>query len=1010
VTIAADTIRQRKADHARNVANISRHINAAETAFADLEFQAGGPYIVGEGLTATTSSEYAKTYTEGLEPDEVWQNPVLKAQCSVTTNDSGDVILLDLEKADETWDEKAFRTIMEWYTKVAGVIYGMVDNILPHKSIVNGITVTNLDSYLIEGSVWCVLICGVLKLAKLAVRGLWSIVEGILRLFGVRQQSNNPPAKEKGLPKYEFPRVALQQGAQPDDAVNDNVYRNMYTLSVNKGGAITQLGTMLSLGGSVFVMPKHFDAYVSRAVEDCCDAKLEFVHCHSSRRITMDVSVFMQTDRAAFEEGIDLIGIRMPNFAAMGPNKEILHYFLKEADISTTLRGTKLATRLDTGRLEKEGTRVTRTTMSSTKLEYVPGVSAHDGSRLKSLVRYEMPTRSGDCGGVLSLIDNRCFGGRALLGVHVAGKTELFARYGYATITSYESMREVWLTLYGTTNNQVDMQAAIEEVTGEDLVTLEAAMAEKGIIGGSISYLGPAKVPVPIATRSSITRSPMHSSEPFGPSPVAPAVLHPVTKDGVVVYPMAQAVKAYKSDTVVRDPGMLEIAAEVAFKPLFKETEGMFAGILTFEEAISPPVNMKLKPINRKSSAGYKYKRYVTPTTPGKTYFLGHEGDVDFTTEAMAELRNDVKGIIDDLSVGVRRLHVCTDFLKDELRSLEKVENIRTRMIAGTELDYTIAVRQYFGAFCAAMLATPIINGMAPGVNHYTQWGMLADRVVAKGGKVFDGDFGRFDSSEQPWVHAVILRVINKWYARQPGHRVLDDDIREGLWDDLIHSIHITGTGSMADHFVQWNKSLPSGHPLTTVVNSMYSLLTLTACYIHLTGDATGMWDHAFLNTFGDDNISGVDDAMCDKFNQVTVASTMQSLFGLEYTAGAKDGKLVPYTTIDKVTFLKRSFVVDDDVEGNIIGGAPNVGWVAPLDMKSFLYTPYFYRNKKNSLLDVQGNCEIMQCELALHSKKVWDEYYPRLKLWCDCAGVEIKFNTRAAARAYVKTRFDVWF
>jgi hypothetical protein len=250
--------------------------------------------------------------------------------------------------------------------------------------------------------------------------------------------------------------------------------------------------------------------------------------------------------------------------------------------------------------------------------------------------------------------------------------------------------------------------------------------------------------------------------------------------------------------------------------------------------------------------------------------------------------------------------------------------------------------------------------------------------------------------------------MFNKWYAARGGTPE-DDKIRAVLWDDLIHSVHITGDSSSHGQLVQWHKSLPSGHPLTTVVNSMYSLLSLTACYIHLTGDTRDMWEHAFINTFGDDNITGVDDSVKDVFNQVTVAHAMKELFDLTYTAGAKDGKLVPYTDIYNVTFLKRSFLRDEETM-DIVGSAPCLDWVGPLAKESFLYTPYYYRNKKDPRQDITNNCEVLLGELALHPREVWDTYFPALKEWCARNNIDLAFESRSAARAYITTRFDVWF
>ena len=461
--------------------------------------------------------------------------------------------------------------------------------------------------------------------------------------------------------------------------------------------------------------------------------------------------------------------------------------------------------------------------------------------------------------------------------------------------------------------------------------------------------------------------------------------------------------EAYQSDVVVKAPQVLDIAAEVAFKPLMKVTQDFPRDVLSFEEAVVPPEGWKLKPLNRKSSAGYKYRSHVTAAKPGKVAFLGKEGDVDFSRPELDIVRKDVASIISYAKRGVRLPHYCTDFLKDELRPLEKVEAVKTRMISGTELDYTIAVRMYFGAFNAAMLATPVVNGMAPGINHYTQWGELATRLISKGGAVFDGDFSRFDASEQPWVHMKILEVINQWYAMKGGTEE-DDRVRTILWEDVIHSVHITGDSSSHGQLVQWHKSLPSGHPLTTVINSMYSLLALTTCYIHLTGDSRDMWEHVFINTFGDDNVAGVDESVRDVFNQVTVAGAMSELFNLTYTAGAKDGKLVPYTDIYNITYLKRSFLRDEETS-DIIGSAPCMDWVGPLAKESFLYTPYYYRNKKDPRKDITDNCDILLGELALHPKSMWDEYFPLLKQWCVKNDIELTFESRSAARAYITTR-----
>lgn len=256
-----------------------------------------------------------------------------------------------------------------------------------------------------------------------------------------------------------------------------------------------------------------------------------------------------------------------------------------------------------------------------------------------------------------------------------------------------------------------------------------------------------------------------------------------------------------------------------------------------------------------------------------------------------------------------------------------------------------------------------------------------------------------FDASEQPDIHSLILEHINDWYDMYQPDPV-GRKVREVLWLELTHSRHLTGDGVVLDTIVQWNKSLPSGHPMTTPVNSMYSLFALTACYVDLTGDSENMWDHAFLCTYGDDNVVSADDDTIEVFNQVTVAQKMKELFHMTYTSDRKDGVLEPYTGIDSITFLKRSFL-RDTVAG---------GWVAPLAMDSILYRTYFYRNPRNFQKEQAVNFREALLELSLHPESEWQARYHAAAQHCRDTGVEFTITSRDQAREACFARTDVWF
>uniref|UniRef100_A0AB39JCL4 RdRp catalytic domain-containing protein n=1 Tax=Qianjiang dicistro-like virus 57 TaxID=3239335 RepID=A0AB39JCL4_9VIRU len=432
----------------------------------------------------------------------------------------------------------------------------------------------------------------------------------------------------------------------------------------------------------------------------------------------------------------------------------------------------------------------------------------------------------------------------------------------------------------------------------------------------------------------------------------------------------------------------------MATRPFRQLSTGDYRGIFTKEEACSGIEGLKIKALNRATSAGYPY---VLDVKNGKKEFFGANDEFYYESEKCIELFDRVDYVVESAKKGERLMHVFVDFLKDETRPHAKVDAGATRCISSAPLDYVIAWRMYFGAFMASMFKHHTDSGMCPGINPYNEWWRLAANLSRHGERTFDGDFKRFDSSEQPSLHWRILDFVNRWYDDGPENA----RVREILWYDLVHSRHLGGLGTDQKYLYQWNKALPSGHPFTTPVNSLYSLITLTACYVDATGDMMNMWDHVYIATFGDDNITNVDAATSEIFNQETVCASMKRLFNLTYTSGRKDGKIVPYTTLGECTFLKRTFTRDDLGSG---------GWLAPLDPASFLYTSYYYRNTRDARGDMLTNLESGLGELAFHSVEMWDKYYPLFKQTIAEAGEVPAFETREAYREMLRARTDAWF
>lgn len=592
-----------------------------------------------------------------------------------------------------------------------------------------------------------------------------------------------------------------------------------------------------------------------------------------------------------------------------------------------------------------------------------------------------MATQKGDCGAVLCAADATRFSGRVGLGLHFAGSTD--GVFGFSTVLTQEMIRKACSDL-----------SVIDDKFEDDLagrgVELHAGVRAPFDNMGSFLPIGVVNTPVRISPKSSLFPTPEFGC--LGDYADLPAPLGPVKRGDTWIYPMSNAVKPYQSPLLIYEQPFLEQAVHVAMKRLNVEIADRDKSIYTFEEAVIGVPCEKFRSIPRNTSPGFPY---ILDTKNGKKEFFGEAEIYDLTSEKALELRSRVAHMEDMARNGQRSAVVFVDFLKDELRSPEKVEAVATRLISSAPLDYTVLWRMYFGAFSAAFMSVHTRSGMAPGINPYKDWSVAAERLQSVGDEVFDGDFKAFDSSEQPCIHNLVLKKINEWY--NDGEE--NARVREVLWADLVHSRHIGGTGFDQKFIYQWTKSLPSGHPFTTIINSIYSLTLLVAAYIRATGDWHGFWHNVFALTYGDDNVVNVSDATSDVYNQESVSVCLKEMFAVTYTPGDKTDVFRRGMRLCDVSFLKRRFRLEDGQ------------WLAPLEIKSFLYTAYWGRNArlmKQIIVDVY---ETALGELSMHDPRLWDEYAGLIKERLRVYGQETRFPCqRDAYLASLMRRDDAWY
>jgi len=817
--------------------------------------------------------------------------------------------------------------------------------------------------------------------------GLWNFLCGI---FGhkkkneVVEQSNVAAVKGSDRPLQE--RI-ISQGVNSD--VRNKIYGNTYKMYIDTPDRVIISGQVMFLEASLVLMPYHFITDVMRHVQEVPVArqgKIVIRNClQTKHQVTFTPQWFLSRPRVE-EPTIDAVVVNFVDdngLPLLQAHRKVIHNFITEADLRTV--SGKYST-LDVAKIDSND-RVVEGVLRTSQVvqpQYVtfPHFKEGEVPSLRSL-KYMADTEEGDCGAPLCILDNSLYSGRSCMGFHVAKK--IGAPFSYSTVITQEVL-----------GGMIDKLKFVKDCFEEDLeqrgVKFESGFVHHFAEPGSFLPLFTLDKAVAICPVSSLFKTPHYGR--FGPFDHSPAYMSPVRDPltGVMQYPMENAVKPYSTEVLIYEQPWLASAMHVAMRPLTTLTKASPRLIYSFDEAVVGIPSEKFRSIPRGTSAGFPY---VYTMRDGKKGFFGSEADYRLDGEKAIELRARVEHIIQEAKEGRRTSVVFMDFLKDELRKPEKIAKFETRLISASPLDYALAWRMYFGAFQTAVMSNHTRSGMCPGICPYSDWGNLAAHLRQFGDDVFDGDFKGFDSSEQAGIHNHILTYINRWY----NDGAENCRVREVLWQDLVHSRHVGGPGKDQRFIYQWNKSLPSGHPFTTIVNSMYSLFCLVAAYIRVTGDLTGFWSNVRPATYGDDNVSGVSPAVRAVFNQQTVASALKEEFRLIYTPGDKTGNWTPFTNIENVTFLKRGFLFESG------------HWKCPLDKNSFRYMNYWAQNKKELPEILKNNYELMLQELSLYGEQEWSEMAPLVaEALEDLQHVSKLPMERGAYYNYVRSRTDAWY
>lgn len=368
------------------------------------------------------------------------------------------------------------------------------------------------------------------------------------------------------------------------------------------------------------------------------------------------------------------------------------------------------------------------------------------------------------------------------------------------------------------------------------------------------------------------------------------------------------------------------------------------------------------KGLPRGKSPGYpfilKYK--------DKKKMLGAEGPY-VKGPAWGELEDAVNDLRSKYERGERGA-VFRDSLKDEPRKLSKVEECATRMISGCAVEMAVVGRQETLLYTSAIMQTRHDHGIMPGLNPYgVEARQLYDRFahMNKSARVTAGDYKEYDKSQHPAVTSHIWRRVSEFLVARGGNA----KVLRGLGEDTIRARHLGGTCFASDIIYEVDGTLPSGHWMTSILNSFYNASVMRYCWVKQKGlsELFNFRQNVAAVYYGDDFLSSPNDKHLD-FGLGCLQKWVANL-GLKMTDEDGNENGADFKGVDEVTFLCRRFRVDDD----------GVAWMA-LDLDS-IYDMFNWKKKSTSTQEhTEAIVRASLLELAAHDYAVFDEHYGKIK------------------------------
>jgi hypothetical protein len=311
--------------------------------------------------------------------------------------------------------------------------------------------------------------------------------------------------------------------------------------------------------------------------------------------------------------------------------------------------------------------------------------------------------------------------------------------------------------------------------------------------------------------------------------------------------------------------------------------------------------------MNRNTSAGLpwkKSKKYFLEAIP-PIHGMQHPVKVD------DEIMDRVVHIIDQYRSGTCVHPNFCAHLKDEPVSFEKAKIGKTRVFTGAPFDWCIVVRKYLLSFCRVLQNERLAFESCPGtVAQSLEWEDLRTFLEERGTtRIVAGDYKAFDKKMSPVEILKAFDIIVHFCVLSGNYT--EEDIR------VIRCIAEDTAFALVDYngdLIQLFGSNPSGNPLTVILNCIVNCLRMRYVFYELrpSSSTAKFRDAVHLLTYGDDLVASVGRGH-DWFNHTTITEAFGQM-GIVFTMADKKSESIPYISMDDATFLKRRWVVNEEI------------------------------------------------------------------------------------------------